>query len=151
MEKYLKNIICIFAVSLLLVIVSPANKAEYVKAASQNDLIEQFSEQYGADPLIAKAVVRCESKGNHSTVGDGGHSNGVYQFMEETFNRMAKKMGEEGLDYTSEYDQLKVGTYAMAHPELAKEWTTYVAIQKGGTYSFYSKINKKHFTIHCKV
>ena len=53
-------------------------------------------------------------------------------------------MGEEGLDYTSEYDQLKVGTYAMAHPELAKEWTTYVAIQKGGTYSFYSKINKKH-------
>jgi hypothetical protein len=64
--------------------------------------------------------------------------------------RMSKIYGEE-LDYDSQFDQLKLGIYALSKPELAREWSTYVAIKKGGTYSFYSKQLKQNFTVKCRL
>ena len=126
------------------------NTVTYTAPIKQEDLIETFSKKFGADPKIVKAVVRCESGGDHKTIGDGGHSKGVLQFQEETFYRMADKFGED-LDYTSKYDQIKLGTWALAQEEYASEWTTYVAITHGGKYSFYSRQNKRHYTIYCKA
>lgn len=111
--------------------------------------VEYFSELYQADVILVKKVIDCESGWNNSASGDNSLSNGIFQFQKSTFYRMAKILGEE-LDYTSQYDQVKLGTYAMSKPELAREWTAYVAIQNGGTYSFYSKQLQKHFTVVCK-
>lgn len=109
-----------------------------------------FSELYGGNPTIALKVMDCESNGNHKTSGDGGRSNGIFQFQKSTFLRMEKEFGED-LDYTSQYDQIKLASWALAQPKKAREWTTYVAIEKGGKYSFWSSQNNRHFTVYCKV
>ena len=101
------------------------------------------------EPLVRK-VIDCESKFKHNTSSDNGFSNGIMQFQKATFIRMAKKYGEV-LDYNSQYDQLRLGIWAISKPELAREWTSYVAIQKGGVYSFYSRQLQKHFTVKCKL
>lgn len=112
--------------------------------------VAYFSHLYGGNEKVINKVIECESGGNHQTVSDGGRSNGILQFQKETFKRMSKAFGEK-LNYNSKFDQVKLGSWALSHPELAQEWTTYVAIQKGGKYAFYSKQLKRHFTIYCKV
>jgi len=117
---------------------------------TRNGQIQYFTTLYGANINIVNKVIECESKGIHGAVGDSGLSNGIFQFQKSTFYRMAKIYGEE-LNYSSEYDQLKLGVWAMSKPELAREWTSYVAIQKGGTYTFYSRQLGKTFTVKCKL
>ena len=112
--------------------------------------IEYFSTMYGGNPAIAIKVMECESNGNHKTSGDGGRSNGIFQFQKSTFLRMEKEFGED-LDYTSQFDQIKLGSWALAQPRLAREWTTYVAIKNGGKYSFWSSQMQRHYTVYCKV
>ena len=112
--------------------------------------IVHFSKLYGGDEKIALAVAHCESNGKHSAIGDGGHSRGIYQFQKSTFLRMEKEFGED-LDYGSRYDQIKLGSWALAQKKYQNEWTTFVAIKKGGKYSFYSSLNKRHYTVSCKI
>ena len=112
--------------------------------------ITYFSNLYQADEPLIRKVIDCESGYNHNSSSDNGYSNGIMQFQKATFFRMSKLFGEE-LDYNSKYDQLKLGIWALSKPELAREWTSYVAIKKGGTYSFYSKQLGKHFTVKCKL
>lgn len=112
--------------------------------------IEHFANLYGADVSVVKAVVRCESGGDHKSKGDSGFSKGIAQFQKSTFYRMAKLKGED-LNYESQFDQIKLLSYAMANPDLAREWSTFRAIKNGGTYSFYSRQLKKSFTVKCRV
>lgn len=70
------------------------------------------------------------------------------QYHKQSFENHAKLYGEE-LDYYSTYDQIKLGTWAIANGR-GNEWTAYRAIKNGGTYSFYSKLLNKHFTAKCK-
>lgn len=121
-----------------------------VTSRSVEGQIAYFSELYGGDAKIISKVMECESGGDHSVKGDGGRSTGIFQFQKETFNRISKAFGEK-LDYNSKFDQIKLGTWALSNPDYAKEWTTYVAIQKGGKYSFYSRQMKRHYTVYCKV
>ena len=109
-----------------------------------------FSNLYGGNANVALAVMDCESGGNHKTSSDGGRSNGVFQFQKSTFLRMEKEFGED-LNYTSQFDQIKLASWALTQPIKAREWTTYVAIEKGGKYSFWSSQNKRHYTIFCSV
>lgn len=111
--------------------------------------IDYFADLYGSDSSIVKKVVQCESQYNPTALGDGGRSKGIAQFQEETFTRMSKILGEE-LDYHSSHDQLKLLSFAMSRPELAREWTSWRAIQNGGKYSFYSNQLKRHFVVYCK-
>jgi len=120
------------------------------------DLITKFTILYGSDENIVKSVIDCESKGNHLAEGDGGKANGIGQFWEETFKRMNHIMNKdlgtnEILNYKSEYDQIKLLSFAMAHDNLAIEWTSYRAIKNGGNYTFYSKYYKKTITVYCKL
>ena len=126
-----------------LVIVSPVN-------LTLNEQISYFSNLYQSDVSLVRAVIECESGFDHDNIGDGGLSNGIFQFQKSTFIRMSKLYGED-LNYQSQYDQLKLGVWAMSKPELAREWSTYVAIQKGGTYKFYSRQLKRNFTVRCSV
>lgn len=152
--KNLKNIMLAFTLITSLLVSPTKAIAEPTEIVNPVNLtveqqVEYFSELYQADVILVKKVIGCESSWNNSASGDNSLSNGIFQFQKSTFYRMAKILGEE-LDYTSQYDQVKLGTYAMSKPELAREWTAYVAIQNGGTYSFYSKQLQKHFTVVCK-
>ena len=109
-----------------------------------------FSDLYGGDYKVALKVMECESGGNHKTSGDGGRSNGIFQFQKSTFLRMEKEFGED-LNYSSQYDQIKLASYALSKEELAKEWTTWVSIQNGGKYSFWSSQNNRYYTVYCKL
>lgn len=115
-----------------------------------NEQISYFSELYGADVSLVRKVIECESGFDNSNIGDSGLSRGIFQFQRSTFNRMEKLLGED-LNYESQYDQLKLGIYAMSKPELAREWSTWVAIKNGGVYHFYSRQLGREFTVYCKL
>jgi len=116
---------------------------------SPQSLVSHYAEVYAYDEKTLQAVMRCESQGNQSTVGDGGRSFGIFQIQKETWKRFTKEMGET-LDINSKNDQAKVAAWAFANGH-GTEWSTYVSIKKGGTYSFYSRQLKGHFTVRCSV
>lgn len=124
---------------------TPTIDKEYIQ-----EKVNQFSNIYSIDPRLVTRVIECESKYDHENVGDGGRAFGVMQYHKASFLRHAKLMGEPDLDYYSTHDQIKVGTWAIANGH-GREWTAYRAIMNGGTYSFYSKLLKKHFTVKCKL
>lgn len=113
------------------------------------DIVRYFADQYDFSPEVLLKVMECESHGDQSVLGDGGRAVGIYQIHQETWNRFTKGMGET-LDRDSAFDQAKVAAYAFSHGH-ANEWTTFRAIMNGGTYSFYSKLLQKHFTVVCKL
>ena len=153
MNTKLRNLILLFIIFVLSLIFFPQrrSKAEAPEIPLQDQPIENivrhFAEVNGVDESLALAVMRCESQGRQDTVSDGGRSRGVFQYQKETFERHAKEYGEV-LDYNSSYDQAKLAMWAIAHGK-GNEWTAYRAIKNGGTYSFYSKQLKKHFTVKC--
>jgi len=115
------------------------------------ELIEHYSAIYGQDPALMKKVAECESKYNIKALGDSGRAFSVFQFHKGTFNNWSKEKGEK-LDYKSYHDHIKLAVWAFSKGESYRgHWTSYVAITKGGKYSFYSKLLKKHFTVHCKL
>lgn len=113
------------------------------------DIVTHFAIENGVAPSLALRVMDCESGGIQDTTSDRGLSHGIFQIQKATWERFTREMGER-LDYDSPMDQAKVATWAMAHGH-ANEWTTFVAISKGGRYSFYSRQLKKHFTVVCKA
>lgn len=112
-------------------------------------IVTYFSNQNGVDPRFALSVMDCESHGEQKTVSDEGRSLGIFQIQKPTWERFTKEMGEV-LDINSPFDQARVATFAFAHNH-ADEWTTAVAIKNGGSYSFYSKQLKRHFTVKCSL
>lgn len=115
--------------------------------------VEYFSEIYGTDSKVVNKVIECESNGNHQAVGDSGRSKGIAQIQGPTWKDLEQKFNleyEEDLHYNSQFDQLKLTTYSIANGS-GRRWTAYRAIMNGGTYSFYSKQLKKHFTVTCKL
>lgn len=117
---------------------------------STTEQVIYFSNLNGGDAEVALKVMECESGGNHSAKGDGGRSNGIFQFQKSTFLRMEKMLGED-LNYDSKYDQIKLASFALSKPELAREWTAFVAIEKGGKYAFWSRQLNKHFVVYCRL
>ena len=120
-----------------------------VQEYSVQELAKYFADYYGADYRDFYSTGWCESGWNPEAQGDGKRANNVLQIHRPTFNQWAKEMGEE-LDYNSTYDHIKVGAWAFAQGEsYRRAWTAYRALENGGTYSFYSKLLDKHFTVHC--
>ena len=114
---------------------------------------DYFANLYGVDSKIVNKVLDCESDYNHEAKGDGGHSKGIAQIQKPTWDWMEqeyfKEWGEH-LDYQSSHDQIKLLAYQISKGE-GHNWTTYVAIEHGGVYKFWSSQNGKHYTIYCKV
>jgi len=127
---------------------------DYIRPLDQYsvpELIEHYSAIYQQDPVLLKKVAWCESKYGKELHGDSGHAFSVFQFHKPTFDGWSKEFGEP-LDYGSYHDHIKLAVWSFAQGEEYREaWSTYVAIKKGGTYSFYSKLLGKHFTIYCKI
>lgn len=110
--------------------------------------VELFTLVYGGNAELNKKVIKCESQWDTKAKGDGNRSTGIAQFQKPTFDMLSKKFGEE-LDYNSSYDQIKLFVWSIENG-YGNHWTAYRAVQNGGTYSFYSKQLKKHFTVHCR-
>jgi hypothetical protein len=149
-----RKILVIASLSVLLVLSFIIRAKAYAPELELKDqpienIVTYFAEVNGLDPKLALAVMRCESGGIQSTVGDKGHSHGIFQYFTDTWERHSKELGET-LDINSPFDQAKLATFAIAHGH-GNEWTTYTAIKNGGKYSFYSKINKKHYTVRCEL
>lgn len=113
------------------------------------EIVQHFAEEYDYPSNVLLKVMECESGGVQSVKGDGGLSHGVFQIQKETWSRFTKQMGEE-LNITSPMDQAKVAAWAFKNGH-GDEWTTYVAIRKGGTYTFWYKQEQRYYTVHCKL
>lgn len=111
--------------------------------------IAYFSASYGGDSNLILSVMQCESQGNHKAIGDGGRSNGIFQFQKPTFLSLEKKFGQD-LNYESQFDQMKLATWAISNG-YGNNWTAYRAIKNGGKYSFYSSQMGRHYTVYCKL
>lgn len=119
-----------------------------IREQSIQQQVEYFSELNDIDPKLISKIIQCESQGKENALGDGGRAFGIMQYHKASFINHSEIYGEE-LDYYSTYDQIKLGTWAIANGR-GNEWTAFRAIKNGGTYSFYSKQLKKHFKVVCK-
>lgn len=116
------------------------------------EVIGYYADFYGINRDLTYSISWCESKIDKDLPGDKGWAFGPYQYHKETFYRHARILGEPDLHYESYHDQAKLFAKTVKErPDLLKEWTTYVATQKGGVYSFYSRKLKQYFTIRCKI
>jgi hypothetical protein len=130
---------------------APTIPAKEIKDYSVVEMIEYYSDIYDQDPLLLKKVAECESEYETNLLGDGGRAYSVYQFHKSTFDRWSKEFGEP-LDYKSYHDNIKLAVWSFSQGERYRNaWTTYVAIKKGGKYSFYSKLLKNNYTVVCKL
>lgn len=124
-----------------------------IQQQSIQQQVEHFSSLNGVDPKLISKIIECESQGKQDARGDSKNGKylayGLFQYHKPSFDRHAKLYGEE-LDYYSSFDQIKLGIFAIAN-DMGREWTSFVAIKKGGTYSFYSKLLQKHYVVKCKL
>ena len=128
-----------------------------LKERSIQSIITYYADMYGVDPSVSLAVARCESGYDSSVKGD--YKNGVplalglFQYHNETWNRHYKEFFNTTgitLDRNIPADNAQLANWAFSTGKGA-EWTTMTALKKGGTYSFYSKLLGKHFTVTCKM
>ncbi len=121
---------------------------------TNEELILKYSTEYGSDPNIVYSIMMCESQGKWIK-GDFRnntyHSFGQFQYFKSTWIRYSKLFGEE-LNINSAHDQIKLTSWVFSLTDKEKsEWTTYVALKNGGTYSFYSKFHQKSFVVKCPL
>jgi hypothetical protein len=115
-------------------------------------IIEEVAPMFNQDPKLISKIAYCESKFKN-VVHDGGHGKGVTGIHKKTFDFWLvkyKKENNESLDYNSSYDQLKMMAFAFSKGDSYRnQWSTYRSYRNGGTYSFYSNLLKKNFTVKC--
>lgn len=110
------------------------------------EVIERYAIEYGVDKNLLYSIIKCESHFNQNAVGLAGEVT-MAQFLPTTFEGQAKKMGEQ-LDIKSYHDAIKLTAYSLSIGD-GKLWTTYRAIQNGGTYTFTDRKGITH-TSYCK-
>lgn len=149
----LKIIIVLLVLLPLVVFAKPTKTGELeieetpVSELSIDEQIDHYAALYGVEGSLIKKIVQCESNYKTTAIGDGGRARGLFQYHQGSFERHEKLFGED-LDYYSSHDQIKLGTWAIAQG-YGREWSSFRAIKNGGTYSFYSKLLKKHYTVKC--
>lgn len=121
--------------------------------------IVEYANRFGTDPNVLLKVADCESHYDPKAVGD--YKNGeylainIYQYHKGTWDEFVeiyqKEVYDEELERDSYQDQAKVTAYIFAkYPDLRKRWSTYVAYANGGTYTFYSKLLQRKYTVICQ-
>lgn len=119
------------------------------KVLSVQETIVKYATVYRAPEKKLESLFRCESTFRQNVIGEEGEI-GVGQFKPDTFKRLAKLMGEE-LNIHSYSDQIKLVSWlSVNHPNEMRNWTTWRALQNGGTYTFTSRQTGKTYTVVCK-
>lgn len=139
-----------FVLTLCLFITNPLQIAQADEQKNTTkELVTKYAQVYNVNSKVMLAMMRCESSGNQSAIGDGGRAKGIYQYHTGTWERIEDKLGKD-MDINSEHDQIHMTAYALSQG-MGSQWTSYVAIKNGGTYSFYSKLMKQNYTVKCSV
>lgn len=139
-----------FVITLCIFITNPLQIAQAdIQKSTTKELIKKYAEVYNVNDKVMLAMMNCESSGNQSAIGDGGRAYGIYQYHNGTWERLEDKIGKD-MDITSEHDQVQMTAYALSQG-MGSQWTSYRSIMNGGTYSFYSKLMKQHYTVKCSV
>ena len=124
---------------------------ELPKELTLKEVAQKFRAQYGVDYNLINSVIECESHWNPKAKGDNGRALNLAQFHKGTFENWEKQYGED-LNWNSAHDQIKLMAWAFSKGEQYRDdWTTYTAIKRGGTYTFYSKLLQKWFTVKCSM
>jgi hypothetical protein len=118
-----------------------------------DEIINEVAPLFNQDPKLISKISFCES--SHKIQShDGGKGFNVTGIHNITFNYWLKQYQKEineNLNINSTYDQIKVMSWAFSKGDRYRnQWTTYVALKNGGTYTFYSKMLGKNFTARCK-
>lgn len=149
----------VFVLPLMLfpLITAQPEQAEPVIDVNTMSIIEQIDYINKDDTELSrliKSVDKCES-GHAIKSHDGGLGVGSIGLHRDTFNRWLSEYQNdtnETLNYESNFDQLKMASWAFSKGESYRDdWTTYVAIRNGGVYKFYSKKLDRQFTVYCKL
>lgn len=120
-----------------------------ILATSIPDLFTKYSTQYGISEQLIKKVANCESSFSPKAINHSDNSQGLMQFQPQTFYTYAKKISIANPSIWNADQQVHVAAYMFSIGQ-GKQWTTYRAIQNGGSYTFYSKQLKKWITVYCK-
>jgi hypothetical protein len=163
----MKRIIATMLLALALVITLPSHvsEADYIpdysapltfsdeqlQQLSFKYLLRYFALRYETDPIPLLKTAWCESKhqmNRHNTTDPNGGSKGGLQFQQRTFDTYAKRIDIQNPDIWNKVHQAETGAYMFSIGE-AKQWTTYMAIVNGGSYTFwYAPIND-YYTVYC--
>lgn len=120
---------------------------------SYDEMVVCAATQFNQSPELISKITWCEShhKVKSHDNGRGFNVTGIHNKTFDGWLPMYEKEVGETLNKDSTYDQLKLMSWAFSKgPEYRNQWSTYVAYTKGGTYSFYSRLLKAHFTVYCK-
>lgn len=162
MKLKIKMVVCVVISLIILSSKVTAEAPTYeivVKIETPQDYIIKYAEQFDTNPELLLKIANCESQFNPEAKGDKKDgvylAVGLYQYHLDMWNGSVelykKEVADENLSRDSFQDQAKITAFIFAkHPELRKKWTSYVAYINGGTYSFYSKLLGKHYTVVCK-
>lgn len=132
---------------------APAPVSTPQKVMTVEQMIDSVAPTFNQDPKLISKISYCES---HHKVkpNDGGRGVNITGIHDATFDRwlpLYKKETGETLNKKSTLDQIKMMSWAFSKGENYRDdWTTYRAYIRGGTYTFYSRLLKKTFTVYCK-
>jgi len=113
------------------------------------ELIDYIAPQYGANPDLIKKIAFCEAGYRHFPVHDGGAGVGTTGYQKNTFKDDQKRFNRPDLVYESNFDQLTMMSISFqAGEKYRNRWTTYVAYNNGGAYTFVDRKGVKH-TARC--
>lgn len=124
------------------------NKMTYV------EMVDYIAPQFQQDPHKIKQVIFNES-GFKVQCHDSCRARNVTAIHDSTFKtwlpKYEKEMGET-LNMDSQFDSIKLMSWAFSKGNSYRnQWTTYVACTNpSGTYSFYSNLMKKSYTVVCQ-
>jgi len=127
------------------------NAPEYViDELDGKELVSYVTTRYEAPQELISTIVRCESGYNFTAYHDGGAGRGMTGFQKRTFEDWKVTFNRPDLRYESNHDQLVLMSIAFnAGEKYRKAWTTYVAYQNGGSYTFTDRKGITH-TARCK-
>lgn len=66
---------------------------EHPKELNPEELVEYYSEMYGANPSLAKRIVQCESGWNRTIANPQPTASGYFQFLNSTWHSTMIRMG----------------------------------------------------------
>jgi hypothetical protein len=111
-------------------------------------VIKKYSDEYKIDASLLYSVLICESSLNPQiSAGDSGHSKGIAQIKDPTWDYLEKKLNLD-LDKGSYHDAIRLTAGALSINE-GNNWTPYRAIKNGGSYTFFNRHTGKEQTVYC--
>lgn len=85
------------------------------------EIVTYYANEYDVPITTLLRVMKCESGGIQSKIGDRGLAHGIFQFHPDTWSDFTGYMGEK-LDRENPQHQARVAAWAFSH-HYEKRWT----------------------------